>query len=62
MYIVVEDFKDLKDHDHIYRKNDIYPREGKNIKEIPKKRIEELSSKKNKRKKVLIRYVEEKNK
>ena len=56
-YVVVyEKFKDLEDNDYIYKKGDIYPREGL---EPSKKRIKELSSDKNKIGKVLIQKVEE---
>ena len=56
-YIVVyERFKDLEDNNHIYRKGDIYPREGL---EPTKERIKELSSKKNKIGEVLIKKVNE---
>ena len=57
-YIVVynKGFKDLEDNNHIYRKGDIYPREGL---EPTKKRIKELASEKNKIGKVLIQKVEE---
>jgi len=39
-YIVIKDFKDIKDDNHIYHKGDKYPRKGKGNKE----RIEELAS------------------
>lgn len=56
-YIVIHNkgFKDLEDNNHIYRKGDIYPREGL---EPTKKRIKELSSEKNKIGKILIQKVE----
>ncbi len=57
-YVVVKDFRDLKDENHIYKKGDKYPRKGKGT----KSRIEELSSTKNKRKEVLIKAVEQKKK
>lgn len=54
-YIVVyERFKDLKDNNYIYKKGDIYPREGL---EASKERIKELSTKKNKIGKILIKKV-----
>lgn len=53
-YIVVKDFRDIKDDNHIYREHDPYPREGK----ATQSRIEELSTKRNKRKEVLIKKVE----
>lgn len=56
-YVVVYSrFKDLKDNNHIYRKGEIYPREGL---EPTKERIKELSSKKNKIGEVLIKKVNE---
>lgn len=52
-YIVVyEKFKDLEDNDFIYKKGDIYPREGL---EPSKERIKELSTKKNKIGEILIK-------
>lgn len=53
-YIVIKDFKDLQDNNHIYHAGDKFPRKGKTT----KKRIEELSTVKNKRKEVLIEVVE----
>ncbi len=53
-YVVVKDFKDLQDENHIYREGDPFPRKGK----VTKKRIEELSTTKNKRKEVLIIEVD----
>lgn len=58
-YIVVKKFKDLKDNDYIYNENDVYPREGINIEDIPKKRIKELTTKNNKIGEVLIREIKE---
>lgn len=56
-YVVVyERFKDLEDNNYIYRKGDVYPREGL---EPTKERIKELSSKKNKIGEVLIKKVNE---
>lgn len=49
-------WKDLKDNDYIYKKGDIYPREGL---KPSKERIKELSTKKNKIGEVLIKKVEE---
>lgn len=54
-YVVVKDFKDLQDNNHIYRKGDKYPHKGR----VKKERIEELSTTKNIRKEVLIKEVEE---
>ncbi|MEK4973253.1 hypothetical protein NSQ89_12895 [Niallia sp. FSL R7-0648] len=52
-YVVVYDFKDLKDNDRIYIKDDPYPAEG--AKNPTAARIKELSSTKNKMKRVLIK-------
>ena len=56
-YIVIynKGFKDLEDNNHLYRKGDIYPREGL---EPTKKRIKELTSEKNKIGKILIQKIE----
>lgn len=55
-YISVREkgWKDLEDNNHIYRKGDVYPREGL---EPTEKRIKELSSKKNKIGEILIKKV-----
>lgn len=54
-YIVVyKAWKDMEDENHLYKKGDIYPREGL---KPTKKRINELSSKKNKIGEVLIEAV-----
>lgn len=50
LYDVVHDFKDLKDKNKVYTKGGTYSSEGKSD-----SRIEELSSTKNKLKKVLIK-------
>ena len=50
-YQVIHKFKDLKDDDYIYNVGDEYPREGL---KPTKKRIEELSGKKNKIGEILI--------
>lgn len=56
-YVVVYSrFKDLKDNNHIYKKGDVYPREGL---EPTRERIKELSSKKNQIGEVLIKKVSE---
>lgn len=52
-YVVVHDFKDLKDNNHIYIKGDPYPRESNQ--KVSAERIKELSSTNNKMKKVLIK-------
>lgn len=58
-YVVIyEKFKDLKDNNYIYKKGDIYPREGLTP---TKKRINELTSEKNKIGEVLIQKIEEEN-
>lgn len=51
-YIVIEDFKDLKDGGHMYYAGDHYPAGDKKPSAA---RIKELSSNKNKRKTPLIR-------
>lgn len=48
-------WKDLEDNEHIYKKGDIYPREGL---EPSKKRIKELTTDKNKIGEVLIKKME----
>lgn len=55
-YVVVKDFTDLQDGNHVYRKGKPYPRKGKPV----KKRAEELSTKNNALKTVLIKEVDEK--
>ena len=57
-YISVREknWKDLQDNNHIYKKGDVYPREGL---EPTKERIKELSSKKNKIGEILIKKVNE---
>lgn len=58
-YIVIyEIFKDLEDNGYIYKKNDIYPREGL---KPTKKRIKELSSENNKIGEILIKEIKEEN-
>lgn len=52
--VVIDDFTDLKDNNHIYRKGNLFPFENKIVEED---RIEELSSSKNKRNKKLIKQV-----
>lgn len=54
-YVVVyKAFKDFEDDEHLYKKGDTYPREGL---KPTKKRINELSSKKNKIGEILIEAV-----
>ena len=55
MYVVIKDFTDLQDENHIYRAGDKYPRRGKPKKE----RVEELMTDKNRRGEPLIAKVEE---
>lgn len=56
-YKVIHSFKDLKDNNHIYHEGkDKYPREGL---KPTKKRIDELTSTKNKIGKVLIEKIEQ---
>lgn len=50
-FVVIKDFKDLKDNGYIYRAGDFYPREGV---ELDEDRAEELASDKNRRKEPLI--------
>ncbi|RHW38706.1 termination factor Rho [Lysinibacillus yapensis] len=52
---VVREFKDLKHDGHIYKVGDTYPKEGS---KATKARLEELSTTKNKYKKVYIEEVE----
>ncbi|QOS77945.1 hypothetical protein JNUCC31_25105 [Paenibacillus sp. JNUCC31] len=52
-YIVIKDFKDLEDKNHIYRAGDKYPRSGRGKKE----RLEELLSSDNLRGEPLIEEV-----
>lgn len=56
MYKVIRKFKDLKHDSHIYQVGDIYPKEGA---EATKARLKELSSEKNKYKKIYIEEVED---
>ncbi|HEY4601261.1 MAG TPA: hypothetical protein VIG73_08335 [Cerasibacillus sp.] len=52
-YVVIHDFKDLKDNNTIYIKGDIYPRRADA--KVDDDRIKELSSTNNKIGKVLIK-------
>ena len=57
MYRVVHSFFDMEDKNkHVYRVNDIFPHDGR---KIAKKRLEELSSTKNKIGEILIELVDE---
>ena len=55
-YVVIHDFKDLKDNNTIYIKGDIYPRRADA--KVDDDRIKELSSTNNKIGKVLIKEQE----
>lgn len=55
MYKVVKDFTDLTDNNHVYLAGDTYPRKGA---KPDAKRVDELSSKFNKRGEILIEAVE----
>lgn len=55
-YVVVKSFKDLQDGQRIYRVGDEYPRKGY---KPTKKRIEELSTSKNRRGEPLITEAKE---
>lgn len=50
-YKVIKDFTDLQDNNHIYRAGDKFPRDGA---DVAQDRLEELASKRNKRKEALI--------
>jgi hypothetical protein len=56
MYRVIRKFKDLNHDGHVYQVGDIYPKEGS---ESTKTRLKELSSEKNKYKKIYIEEVED---
>lgn len=56
-YVVIHYFTDLKDKNHPYHEGDIFPREGVSV---SRERIFELSTDKNKQKKPLIKFVEDK--
>lgn len=58
-YRVITDFKDLKDHDYIYKAGDEYPRKEIKLEDVDPKRIKELTTTKNKLKKVIIEAEEE---
>lgn len=55
MYKVIESFTDLQDANHLYKVGDEYPRKGMAVDE---KRVKELLSSANRRKKPLIEEVE----
>lgn len=54
MYIVISEFKDLKDNNHIYNEGKIYPYKEN---ELDTERIEELSGTSNRLNKVLIKKI-----
>lgn len=54
-YKVVRQFKETKHNDHIYNVGDAYPKTGE---KATKARLEELSSTKNKYKKIYLQEVE----
>ena len=60
-YKVIKKFKDLKDNDHIYEVNDIYPGEDIKLEDISQKRIKELTTKRNKIGEILIEEIKEKS-
>ncbi len=57
-YKVIRNFSDLTDNYYAYTVNDEYPRKDINVNDIPPERIEELSTTKNKNKKIYIMEVE----
>lgn len=56
MYKVIKTFTDLQDDNHKYITGDTYPRNGV---EVSEERIEELSTKKNRRGIILIEKIDE---
>ena len=56
MYIAISYFKDMKDNMHPYNPGDIFPRDGL---KVDAKRLEELSTNKNRRGKPVIKLVTE---
>jgi len=59
MYIAISYFKDMKDNMHPYNPGDIFPRDGL---KVDAKRLEELSTDKNRRGKPVIKLAEEEEK
>lgn len=57
MYIVISSFKDLTDNEFEYVVGDPFPREGRAIDEISKERLEQLTSKNNKKGRILIKNI-----
>lgn len=56
MYKTIVRFVDLQDKNHVYNVGDVFPREGMVVSEY---RLEELATKKNRRKIELIKKVED---
>ena len=56
MYKVLKHFTDLQDKGYPYNEGDIFPRDGLVVSEA---RLKELSSTNNRRKEILIEFVEE---
>ena len=59
MYKAISYFKDMKDNMHPYNPGDTFPRDGL---KVDAKRLEELSTDKNRRGKPVIEFVKEKKK
>lgn len=59
MYKAISYFKDMKDNMHSYNPGDTFPRDGL---KVDAKRLEELSTDKNRRGKPVIELVKEKKK
>lgn len=57
MYIVVSSFKDLTDNEFEYTVGDEFPRKERNINDITKERLEELTTNKNKKRRILIKEI-----
>lgn len=55
-YIVITRFADLADDKYMYEAGDKFPRDGM---KVTKKRLQELSGKKNKARKPLIKEIED---
>lgn len=58
MYKVLKDFVDMKDKNHRYHTGDVFPRSGS---KVSAKRLEELSSDKNRRGEPVIEEIPEEN-
>lgn len=57
MYIVVSSFKDLTDNEFEYTVGDEFPRKERDINDITKERLEELTTNKNKKGRILIKEI-----